>query len=287
MKHQFVERRKGALDIFLQNISKIDYLYLDEYFQQFIRCETYFLTICKDFISPSFEAIAKKYQKAFKEEFDSDDDAEIDIKVKEVENTCLDNVKTLKMFRQNTKSSQKISNQFYLSHKKTYESIGKLSKILSIQENEQNFEVNLMVDPLIEVKLKSWIVIKEVKGLIICIGKYFKLRKSIKSFQVQIDNYNSLIVELNSGKKSIINMKSIDETLADVVKVQSDILLNMKSLKVITKKLSYQIFKAISSFQDHHYSIISFSIKNFADLSIKNYENLAADAMGLEVKLNL
>lgn len=245
------------------------------------------MIISKDFVSPSFETLAKKYQKAFKEELDSDDDEELDTKVKEIENTCLENVKTLKMFRKNTKSSQKISNQFYLSHKKTYETIGKLSKILSEQEDEQNFEVNLMVDPLIEVKVKSWIVIKEVKGLIICIGKYFKLRKSIKNFQVQINNYDSLIVELTNGKKSIINMKSVEETLADVEKVQSDIRINMNSLKVITKKLSLQIFKTMSSFQGHHYSILSTSIKNFADLSIKNYENLAADAMGLEIKLNL
>jgi hypothetical protein len=59
---------------------------------------------------------------------------------------------------------------------------------------------------------------------------------------------------------------------------------DLDSVSLIIEKVSKQIQAEFLSFEISHYPLLSISIKKFADTSISNYENLAADALGLEVK---
>lgn len=272
------------LGVFLSKVSKVGYLYLDDFFQYFIRNEENFLVICKDFCPPGYRTLAKKYKNAF---LDLDDRKLSEQRTKEIQDLCKSNLLVLKNWSKSLKNCEKTQEVFNLCHKKIFSHIQKIVFHLIPEKHTQAEDINHKTSPFASLRLKLKVMINDLKSLEESIIKYSSLNKLIQNFQSQAADYLSMIEEIRLGKRPILTTRSKEDQISDLEKIHSEVKKSLNYLTSIVEKVYINLCVYFKEIESVHYNFLCSGLKEYAATSISNYERIVADALGLECRLLL
>lgn len=265
-------------------MSKLGYLYLDEFFQYFIRNEENFFIICKEFSQPNYKSLSKKYKDAFA----NLPSGEIQEKqLKSIQCTCKSNLLILKTWSKSLSKCEKNLDSFQNSHKTLFINIETLASQLIPEKSTAGQEVNKLINPFKELRYKLKEIIFDLKAVDQSLEKFFSLNKLIHCFQSQIKDYLAIIEEIQSGKRHFLTMRSKDDLLNNVEKVYCEVRVTLGHLVCIVEKVYFCICGQFADIQSAHFHFLASGLKDYATISIENYEKLVIDTLNLETLLLL
>jgi len=262
----------------------VGYLYLDEFFQYFIRNEENFLVICKDYSEPNYKSLSKRYKDAFA---DLPSGEIQEHQLESIQSACKSNLIILKSWSKSLSKCEKNLESFQKSHKGLFVNIETLGAQLVPEKFSEGQEVTRLQNPFKDLKFDLKSIIFDLKAVDQSLERLFSLNKLIHCFRSQIRDYLEVIEEIQSGKRNFLTTRSKEDLLNHVEKVYCQVRVTLGHIVCIVEKVYFSVCGHFAGIQSAHFHFLASGLKDYAAISIENYEKIVVDSLNLETRLFL